>query len=86
MAGLVPAILRFGGTVWNTQAPHSTQKENGGAWPRRSHSCRNVPRDQRLENWNERRALARPYFLRSTTRLSRVMKPPFLRGLRSSGS
>src|SRR6266571_5057813 len=31
--------------------------------------------DQRLENWNERRALARPYFLRSTTRESRVRKP-----------
>src|SRR5216683_3118340 len=28
--------------------------------------------DQRLENWNERRALALPYFLRSTTRESRV--------------
>src|ERR1700730_10492904 len=27
---------------------------------------------QRLENWKDRRALARPYFLRSTTRESRV--------------
>src|ERR1700680_1018806 len=34
--------------------------------------------DQRLENWNERRALARPYFLRSTTRESRVRKPLLL--------
>src|SRR5512141_510595 len=42
--------------------------------------------DQRLENWNDRRALARPYFLRSTTRLSRVRKPPRLSTLRSSGS
>src|SRR3979409_237651 len=42
--------------------------------------------DQRWENWNERRALARPYFLRSTTRLSRVRKPPRLSTLRRSGS
>src|SRR5260221_5476871 len=28
--------------------------------------------DQRLENWKLRRAFALPYFLRSTTRLSRV--------------
>src|SRR5437588_316168 len=31
--------------------------------------------DQRFENWNERRALARPYFLRSTTRGSRRHGP-----------
>ncbi len=42
--------------------------------------------DQRLENWNERRALALPYFLRSTTRESRVRKPPCLRAPRRSGS
>ena len=42
--------------------------------------------DQRFENWNERRALARPYFLRSTTRGSRVRKPPRLSTLRRSGS
>ena len=41
---------------------------------------------QRLENWKLRRALALPYFLRSTTRLSRVRKPPFLSTARSSGS
>src|SRR5258708_17416317 len=40
----------------------------------------------RFENWNDRRALALPYFLRSTTRLSRVRKPPRLRTLRNSGS
>jgi hypothetical protein len=34
----------------------------------RGSSCR----DQRLENWKLRRAFALPYFLRSTTRLSRV--------------
>src|SRR4029077_1784675 len=40
----------------------------------------------RFENWNDRRALALPYFLRSTTRLSRVRKPPRLRTPRNSGS
>ena len=39
-----------------------------------------------FENWKDRRALALPYFLRSTTRLSRVRKPPFLSTARSSGS
>ncbi len=58
---------------------------------RKGHAC--VPfgnldaaRDQRLENWNERRAFALPYFLRSTTRLSRVRKPPRLSAPRRSGS
>src|SRR6476646_593523 len=46
----------------------------------------NARNDQRLENWNERRALALPYFLRSTTRESRVRKPPRLSTVRSSGS
>src|SRR3954447_1615881 len=43
-------------------------------------------RNQRLENWKLRRALALPYFLRSTTRESRVRKPPFLSAPRRSGS
>ena len=47
-------------------------------------AARGLP--QRLENWNERRALALPYFLRSTTRGSRVRKPPFLSAPRRSGS
>jgi hypothetical protein len=42
--------------------------------------------DQRFENWKLRRALARPYFLRSTTRGSRVRKPAALTALRSAGS
>src|SRR5229473_6524962 len=41
---------------------------------------------QRLENWKERRAFAFPYFLRSTTRGSRVRNPPRLSALRRSGS
>ena len=41
---------------------------------------------QRFENWKLRRALARPYFLRSTTRGSRVRKPAALTGARSVGS
>src|SRR3569833_352773 len=47
---------------------------------------RGSKRDQRFENWKDRRALALPYFLRSTTRESRVRKPPFLSTPRSSGS
>src|SRR5262245_6157825 len=43
-------------------------------------------RSYRFENWNDRRALALPYFLRSTTRLSRVRKPPRLSTARNSGS
>ena len=42
--------------------------------------------DQRFENWNDRRALALPYFLRSTTRESRVRKPAAFSGARSDGS
>lgn len=41
---------------------------------------------QRFENWKLRRALALPYFLRSTTRLSRVMKPACFSAGRSAGS
>ena len=42
--------------------------------------------NQRFENWKLLRALALPYFLRSTTRLSRVRKPALLTELRNSGS
>ena len=41
---------------------------------------------QRLENWKLRRAFILPYFLRSTTRESRVRKPPRLSAPRRSGS
>ena len=41
---------------------------------------------QRLENWKLRRAFMRPYFLRSTTRLSRDKNPPFYNTGLSSGS
>ena len=47
---------------------------------------RNSVADQRFENWKLRRALARPYFLRSTTRLSRVRKPCGLSAARRPGS
>src|SRR6516164_3090095 len=40
----------------------------------------------RFENWKLRRALARPYFLRSTTRGSRVRNPPRWITPRKSGS
>jgi len=39
----------------------------------------------RFENWNRLRAPGRPYFLRSTTRASRVRKPAFLSAGRKSG-
>jgi hypothetical protein len=42
--------------------------------------------DQRLENWKLLRALALPYFFRSTTRLSRVRKPAAFRAPRRAGS
>jgi hypothetical protein len=42
--------------------------------------------DQRLLNWKLRRAFMRPYFLRSTTRGSRVRKPATFRMPRRSGS
>ena len=41
---------------------------------------------QRFENWKLRRAFLWPYFLRSTTRESRVRKPSFLSAGRRSGS
>ena len=41
---------------------------------------------QRLENWKLARALRWPYFLRSTTRKSRVRKPSFFSVGLSSGS
>ena len=43
-------------------------------------------RNYRLLNWKLRRALALPYFLRSTTRESRVRKPATFRMPRRSGS
>lgn len=42
--------------------------------------------NHRLENWKDLRAFLRPYFLRSTTRGSRVRKPACFRIERSSGS
>src|SRR5690606_7361866 len=49
-------------------------------------SVRRRRKNQRFENWKLFRALARPYFLRSTTRLSRVRKPAALTIGRSAGS
>ncbi len=43
-------------------------------------------RRQRLLNWKLRRALALPYFFRSTTRESRVRKPATFKMPRRSGS
>jgi hypothetical protein len=46
---------------------------------------RNAANLQRFEYCGRLRALCRPYFLRSTLRESRVMKPAFLRAGRRSG-
>ncbi len=45
-----------------------------------------VRRVQRFENWKLFRAFALPYFLRSTTRLSRVRKPAAFSAARRPGS
>ena len=45
-----------------------------------------IMQTHRFENWKLRRALALPYFLRSTTRGSRVRKPPAFKTGRSPGS
>src|SRR5437773_619692 len=53
-----------------------------------THRARRTQRrgaDQRLEYCGRLRALWRPYFLRSTSRESRVMKPAFLSAPRNSG-
>src|ERR1700688_445916 len=61
---------------------------NDGGYGFRTCRCAAIRNDgyYRFENWKLRRALALPYFLRSTTRGSRVTKPPRLSTLRSSGS
>ncbi len=58
------------------------------ARPRRSGAFQSVRENagQRFENWKLRRALRLPYFLRSTTRASRVRKPAAFSAGRSSGS
>src|SRR5213083_1577893 len=64
----------------------ASQKIEGRTRVRPSLQGRDCAERQRLENWKLRRALALPYFLRSTTRLSRVRKPPRLSTPRRSGS
>ena len=70
--------------------PESGKAAKGPAFHGEDGRCgerrRNDPAIQRLENWKLRRAFALPYFLRSTTRLSRVRKPPFLSTVRRAGS
>ena len=53
--------------------------------PRRGAQRERVAAAQRFEYCGRLRALWRPYFLRSTSRESRVMKPAFLSAGRSSG-
>src|SRR6185312_4398238 len=72
--------------------PPPRQAKRKRAAPSPAHPFANHParcrgrKNQRFENWKLRRAFALPYFLRSTTRLSRVRKPPFLSTARRPGS
>ncbi len=76
---VMPVPSQFAGhlVARKTKGPPS-----GGPWS----SIASAAPDQRLENWKLRRAFALPYFLRSTTRASRVRKPPCFRIGRNSGS
>ena len=62
------------------------RQQKGALAPPLLPDCRPMRRPQRLENWKLARALRWPYFLRSTTRESRVRKPSFLSVGLSSGS
>src|ERR1700687_2935487 len=66
------AIGRRGGET------RAAQRKRGEQRARPPVICLQRMTGQRLENWKDRRALARPYFLRSTTRESRVRKPLLL--------
>src|SRR3954447_21778845 len=71
--------------MWVLLQQHSAQSERAAEISAALPVSRKE-RDQRFENWKLRRALARPYFLRSTVRLSRVRKPARLTGVRRIGS
>ncbi len=71
---------------WRAAAQLAITQKRKGAFRRPSPLSNFEASDQRLENWKRRRAPARPYFLRSTTRLSRVRKPLCFMALRRSGS
>src|SRR3954447_12767507 len=71
--------------MWVLLQQHSAQSERAAEISAALPVSRKE-RDQRFENWKLRRALARPYFLRSTVRLSRVRNPAALTGARSTGS
>src|SRR4030095_700271 len=69
---------RGGGRRWPDHEPRRSRTAFPPAIFRR-------PR-QRLEYWGALRAFLRPYFLRSTSRASRVRKPRFFSSGRSSTS
>src|SRR4029450_12299933 len=64
-------------------AARETRGAAGGRRPA-GRPFRLIENDQRFENWKLRRAPALPYFLRSTTRESRVRKPPCFNGGRGA--
>jgi len=78
-------------TIWDgTPCPLLRQARRGRSAVNASVRCAGMtlrgPGYYRFENWKLRRAFALPYFLRSTTRGSRVRKPPRLSTARKSGS
>src|SRR6185369_1980214 len=76
------------GQLCNRSLDEADKRKRRGKSPGVSCTCREgaIGGDQRFENWKDLRALARPYFLRSTTRGSRVRKPAALTALRRAGS
>src|ERR1700742_3611280 len=85
-AGMHERCARAGGCASakaRRVGPKPTARQSTGVFAKDNQRLKD---DQRLENWKLRRAFALPYFLRSTTRESRVRKPPFLSAPRRSGS
>ena len=75
-----PAATLVNGAI-ETSLP---QHEKGGR--SRPSGSKAEAEPQRFENWKLRRAFFLPYFLRSTTRGSRVRNPSRFKGERRSGS
>lgn len=92
----IPEVYRTGGTGhpkadWRVSAHPCTPSRKAAVKPKspaflRGFGFLTSENRQRFENWKLRRAFALPYFLRSTTRLSRVRKPAAFSGERRLGS
>ena len=82
------AVVRGGRAVQGLRFRAGSRPSAQQKRPRRTGAFQSIREnaDQRFENWKLRRALRLPYFLRSTTRASRVRKPAAFSAGRSSGS